>query len=283
MSIAVNTKIVAEARVQGVTLRPIVGAYELLFGLDLTVYPESGFSRGVSIIGARVGLSTDGSSEKPVGFARPESSFEIKQGPYPNRMTPILVLPIQPGQLAAIERLRNAGDVTFELRVSGVGSDQNGVHPVQGEWRVSVPRSDWLKKLREAGARDALLLEIPLLLLDNPKEWAEITKHLQQAEGYFRAGDHRACIASCRTVLEELGHYKFGKKEWAPPLLDRLARDRATMTAQEREAALWATVNHYAHPAHHGSASGGVDDYSRADAQLLLTMVASLVGHAGAA
>ena len=242
MSITVNSRIVAEARIQGVTLRSVVGAYELQLGLDLTINPQHEYSRRVSIIGASVTLRTNRSGPQPVGFARPESVFDIRQGPYPNRMTPVLVLPIQPGQLAAIERFRAAGDVTFELLVTGVGTDQNGDQPTQDQWRVEIPRSDWLQKLRSAGARNILLLEVPLPLVDQPKEWAAITNDLQRAEANFRDGDYRGCVSLCRTVLDEVGHQTFGKKDWAGPLLDRLADKRTDMTAAEREGALWAAA-----------------------------------------
>lgn len=283
MSVMVNSRIIAEARIQGLTLRPVVGAYELLFGLDVAINPATDYPRRVSIIGARVGLRTEGSSALPVGFARPEASFEIRQWPYPNRMTPTLVLALQPGQLAEIERLRDTGDVTFELLVSGVGTDQNGDQSMQDEWRIQVPRSDWLSKLRSAGARNILLLEVPLPLLERPEKWSEVTIYLQRAEKYFRDGDHGACVAACRTVLDELGHHKFGKRDWAAPFLDRLASDRTNMTADAREAALWAAVRHYAHLAHHGGSDGGVSHYTRSEAQLMLTMIASLVRHAQAA
>jgi hypothetical protein len=205
MSITVNSRIIAEARIQGVTLRPVVGAYELLFGLDMAIHPQQEYPYRVSIIGAGVTLRTGGNAQ-PVGFARPESSFDIRQGPHPHRMTPALVLPLQPGQVAAAERLRDTGDVTFELLATGAGTAPNGDQHVQDQWRIDIPRSDWLQKLRSAGARDILLLEIPLPLVDRPKEWVTITKELQRAEGYFGDGNHSGCVASCRIVLDELGH-----------------------------------------------------------------------------
>jgi hypothetical protein len=282
MSITVNSRTVAEVRIQGVTLRPVVGAFELLFGLDIGINPQQDYPHRVSIIGAGVTLRTGGKVQ-PVGFARPESSFEIRQGPHPYRMTPALVLTLQPGQVTAIERLRDAGDVVFELLATGVGTAQNGDQDIQDQWRIDIARSDWLQKLRSAGARDILLLEIPLPLVDRPKEWVAITKELQRAEAYFRDGNHSGCVSSCRIVLDELGHQKFGKPDWSGPLLDRLGKDRTGMTGSEREAALWASARHYAHLAHHGPSDGGVSNYSRAEAQLVLTLVASLVGHAQSA
>lgn len=280
MSITVNSRIVAEARIQGVTLRPVVGAYELLFGLDITVNPISGDPRRVSIIGARVSVRTNTGGLQQLGFARPESPFDLKQYTHANRMTPGLVLPIQPGQLAAIERSRDAGDVTFELLAAGVGWDQNGDQAVQDEWRIQIPRSEWLEKLRSAKARDVLLLEVPIPLVDRPKEWEAIARELQRAEKQFRDGDFNPCVASCRLVLDELGALKFGAGDWANRHLDQFANKRAAMTGGEREAALWAAVRHYAHLAHHGPSDGGVPHYSRQEAQLVLTMVSTLVGFA---
>lgn len=97
MSITVNSRIVAEARIQGVTLRPVVGAYELLFGLDIAVNPQGDHGRQVFVIGARVGLRTNRAGVQQAGFARPEAPIFIKQFVNPNRMSSILVLPLQPG------------------------------------------------------------------------------------------------------------------------------------------------------------------------------------------
>jgi hypothetical protein len=282
MSITVNSSIVAEARIQGVVIRPVVGSYELHFVLDVVISPQQQYSHRVSIIGAGVTLMTGGNAQ-PVGFARPESSFEIRQGQYQSRMTQALIVPLQPGQVVAIERLRDCGDVAFELLVTGVGTTQNGDQHIQDRWRIDIPRSDWLQKLRNAKARDILLLEVPLPLVDRSKEWTAISKDLQGAEVCFRDGDHRGCVALCRVVLDELGHQKFGKQDWSGPLLDRLGKDRTGMTASEREAALWAAARHYAHLAHHGTSDGGVSHYSRAEAHLVLMLVASLVGHAQSA
>jgi hypothetical protein len=279
MSLTVNARGIAEAKIQGLTLLPVIGAYELLFGLDIMVHPHApgDFARQASVLGARVNLTAGG--KRPLGFARPEARLDITQGAYPNRMTPALVMTLQPGQLAAIEQLRDRGDVGFELVLAGTGLDHHGQHDLREEWRIHIPRSEWLDKLRNAGARNVLLLEITLPLVDQPPTWIEVAKNLLQAEICFRDGDHRGSIAACRIALEELGHHKFGRKGWAAPLLERLAKERQSMTVAEREASLLATVMHYTHQAHHGGSEGGISHYSRDDALLILTMTLSLVRH----
>jgi hypothetical protein len=49
------------------------------------------------------------------------------------------------------------------------------------------------------------------------------------------------------------------------------------MTGGEREAALWAAARHYAHLAHHGPSDGGVSQYSRAEAQLVLMSMITVI------
>jgi len=280
MSLTINSRIIADARIQGATLRRVLGAYELVFGLDLTVYPEEKPTRCASIIGARVSVKCGGTGPQQLGFARPEGPFEVRPYPDQSRITPALILPLQPGQLTAIEKLRGASDLDFELLATGLATDGHGEHQVEDTWRTHVPRSDWVKKLREAGARDILLLEVPLPLGKQLRQWAEIATEIEKAHAHFGNGDYSACVATCRTVLEELGQQKFKKKEWAGPLLARLTADRNGMTKAEREAALWGALRHYTHQAHHARSEGGVTVYSRSEAQLVLILTASFVARA---
>lgn len=282
MSFTVGSRVVADIRVQGVTLRHVVGAYELIFGLYVNVIApeEKGLSRRVSIIGAEVHVGPEGKGLSSLGFARPNVPFQIDTKTGPISMTPTLSLPLVSGQVAAIEELRDGSDLRFELSVIGTGADQNGDQQVQDIWRYSVSKSDWIKTLKAAGARNILLLEVPVPLEAKSEKWMAVTRSLQRAEEQYRNGDYPACIASCRTVIQELGYLKFDKVEWAPTLLGRLVNDRRDMMKEEREGALWATLHHYTHQAHHGESEGGIADYSRAEAQFVLTLTASFLNRA---
>lgn len=103
--------------------------------------------------------------------------------------------------------------------------------------------------------------------------------NLVRAEEQYRNGDYSACVASCRTVIEELGHQKYEGKDWAIPLLKRLANDRNNMTKTDREAALWGALRHYTHLAHHEDNEGSTSNHSRPEAQFVLTLAASFVAH----
>lgn len=235
MSFTINSRSVAEIRIQNVALRPLLGAYELVFGLDVTIQPEREHPRKASIGRARVSVKTPRGKPAHLGLARPETDFYIETGEHGSHMTPDMVLPVSPAQIAAIEDLRGNNDLEFDLLATGTATTQYGPQQVQDTWKYHVPRSDWLKTLKNAGARDVLLLEVPLPLPNRSRKWASVTKSLQSAEEHFRNGDYQACVGSCRTAIQELGYQKFGKKDWANPLLDRLGKSRQEMTQNERE------------------------------------------------
>lgn len=281
MSLTINGLIVGEISNQGVSLRPVLGAYELCFSFKITMNPKRDYDRCVTIFGARVSLSNDRGASLDVGFAQPEQPIELGQYDHSHTMTYSLIQSLQPGQLAELERIRDGENIAFRLQMLGVGTDEYGAQNVNDMQDFRVPRSEWIERLRNAGAKNILLLEVPVPLVDPPEEWAAAGKDLQQAVIHYQNGDYRSCVGMCRTVLDEIGRKKFdAEKDWATPLLQRLANDRPGMTRGEREAALWAAVRHYAHPAHHAVSDGGEQFYCRAEAKLILTTVAALVGFA---
>lgn len=144
MGLTVGTWQIANAGVQGVTLRPVIGGYELVFGLDLAVNAFRDGVRRASIIGARVTVRTSEGESQVLGFARPEGPLEVVCRPFSSRETPSLHLYLHPGQLAALEMLRGTGDLSLEFLASGTGIDENGHQHVQGDWRIRLSRSDWI-------------------------------------------------------------------------------------------------------------------------------------------
>ncbi len=282
MSLTIESRVFADARIQGITLHPVVGAYELRFGLAIVASAASdGKHRRAVIDGARVGVRTSGSQRDDLGFARTDGRLEIVTRSYQDKSTPTLSLPMQPAQLAALERLRGAGDLAFDLEIAGTAPGRMGTVPVYDSLRCSVPRSEWIEKLRVAKACDILLLEVPLPLSDESGRWKLITEELRRAESRYRNGDYHGCVAACRVTVEELGRQAFGSADWAWPFLDDLSSaNRREMSKISRERAMLGALRHYTHQAHHGPSEGGETTYSRADARHILTLVASFVAHA---
>lgn len=69
-----------------------------------------------------------------------------------------------------------------------------------------VAQSDWLQRLRAAGARDVVLLQVPLPMTEVATETAnEMAGHLRRAEAHFGDGDYTACVGACRLAIDALG------------------------------------------------------------------------------
>lgn len=281
MSLSINSHLIADVRVQGITLRSVLGAYELVFALSISIHRVREVPRHAAIMGARVHLTRPGEQRQEIGFARPEQPMRVVQHDHPYSQTPTLVLPLQPGQLNAIEDFRDAADLDFELTVAGAGQEGDRDGQIGDTWRIHVPRSDWVKKLNDAGALNVLLLEVPLAIGSSSEAWTAIGDSLRRAEKQFSEGDYHACVASCRTIVQDLGALRFGGKDWSTPLLKRLANDRAGMTKEERESAIWGSLRHYTHQAHHGDSEGGELYYTRAEAKLVLALTASFIAQSG--
>lgn len=283
MVLTIDSWVFADARIQGVTLHPVVGAYELRFGLLIAVsaVTESEHCRAV-IDGARVGVGTGGSHREDLGFARTDGRLEIVARRHQDRITPTLSLTLQPGQLAAIEKLRGTGDLHFDLGVTGTGSGRTGEGAVHNVLRCNVPRSEWIAKLREAKARDILLLEVPLPFPERSERWRNISDELKRAESRFRNDDYHACVSACRMVVEELASQMSGGTKRAARSDGPPSAKPRDMSKSEREGAMLDALRHYTHLAHHGPSEGGEVNYSRADAQHVLTLAASFVAHARA-
>ena len=284
MGLTIGSWEIADPSVQGVTLRPMVGGFELIFGLRVPIRAVEHVVRRVSVAGSRITVRPNDGEPWILGFARPERPFEITSMSGGQTVSHDLYLYLQPGQLAALEKVRGSGDLSFEFASVGTGFDEHGEQYVLGNWHHRVSRSDWIGQLHAAGARDVLLLEVPIPLKDTDDEWRSIAASLQRAEEQYLNGDYHSCIASCRTVMEELGMYRYRDSKWASkalgPLASRSTRDEMEKAA--REAAVYAVIRHYTHQAHHGPSEGGVPAYTRAEAQFVISLTAAAAAHAQA-
>ncbi|MCY3621521.1 MAG: hypothetical protein OXH68_07395 [Gammaproteobacteria bacterium] len=274
MTLTVGSRRIADGTIQSVGLRPGVGAYEMVFALYLSVSTGRDGLPRASVLGGRVAARPDGGEPHPLGFARPEQPFEVVCKDFVGTTSATLHLCLQANEVAALEELRAAGDLTFELSFAGTGADEYGDQYVLGQRSIRVPRSEWLQTLRGAGARDVMLLEVPLPLDPEVADgWGELVSNLRGAEEDYRNGNFRGCIAACRIVIDELG--RLLDRKW-PQALTRLAEGgNGRMTKAHREEAVYAAVRHYTHLAHHAPADGGETSFSRAEAEFVLSATAA--------
>lgn len=275
MGINVDGYTIEDTQISGIALTQMIGGYELIFHLHLQIREDSDENRRASIIGAQVNVKSNEGGALKLGFSRPEQPFDIVCKPFSTSSSHNLHLQLQPAQLAALEELRGADDLDFELQVSGTGTGKNGRVSCAAKWSTRISRSDWIEKLRLAGAQNILLLEVPLPLETDSESQPGWASELQRADRQFRNGEYKECISLCRTVLTELGKRRYGKNNWYTSVLKRLASDLNGMNKDERESALFAALRHYTHQAHHSLSEGGVLGYTRAEAQFVLILTST--------
>ncbi len=286
MTVTISSMVVAEiAPAHSVILRSLLGACELQFPLKIRNTQKEGDKRSAILTGFQVTVQGNAGGEQPVGIARPEVPFRVIPSRAGSTRDVNFSAVIQPSQVLAIENLRDGGDLTFKLTLCGEGWEEDSERHDYCSGSMRVGRSHWIDQLKNSRMLEVLLIEVPMPVVDLPKTMQKVRDDLLKAQRFFLLADYVECVATCRHVLDEIGNKAHGKN-WSGPLLSRLAKDRddpendrEKMKKSEREAAVMASVRHYAHPAHHAESDGG-EHYSRPEAKLILSLTAAISARA---
>jgi hypothetical protein len=275
MSITVGSRTTAEPKIGSVALRRLLGAYELVFPLDIRVSAEDGQPRVLIIAGANVVVRASAGG-CPLGFARPQFPIRLVPVKYETSQNAILALTLAPAQIEALEDLRSGGDLDFDLTAMCEADDKQNRHQVQEQLRVTVPQSAWIAQLRSAGALNILLLEIPMII-DPPSAIAKAAQSdLVTAQRHFLSGEYESCASYCRRAMEKLGEQAYGAEWWSSIWSDLSNKtNRELMTKEKREQATIATIRHYTHLAVHPEKDGERSQFSRSDAKFILSLTAA--------
>jgi hypothetical protein len=178
--------------------------------------------------------------------------------------------------LSALEEIRDAGDLDFELVLAATGGDdQNGANnwPEQQMLRLHLPQSEWVAQLNAAKAYAVMLIKVALSITHSSAPRRARDQHLLRAEEHFVAGNYRECVSECRQFLEELAGDKLGQA------LSLLRSEARNMDKSQREEAILAAIHHYTHLAAHSGSRQGELNYERSDARLILSLAAASAAH----
>lgn len=264
-SLIVQSQVVADASITRISLRRILGSYELVLLIDVTPKPMR--ERAWWFRPQSVRVKVIGSPDQELGVARPDRTQAVRQTSTAYSQQVWTMLPLHPHQLSAIEDSRDARDLTLALTIHGDGGNGEDVRDgFQTDGRLVVPKSQWVEQLNAVGATDILLLEIPMPLGALSGAQAEAAKQVRQAQAHIIAGNYGDAVGACRVALEELdvkGH----------PLNLFHGPGRDSMTKIERGQAMLAAIRHYTHLPHHA----GAPSYSRDEAKLALRVTAAVI------
>ena len=278
MDLIVNSETFARIGDVKVSLRRRLAAYDLVFGMAVQIRPSQETKWIVDVHGATVTAHASSGRSELVGKATPEQLLRLRPLDISHPAHHALILPLQPGEMVALEGLRGGGELRFELNFHGRARSMDGgvldeVDHVYGSMTVSCPQSHWVEQLRNANVREILLFEVWLPVAEHGTKWGNISSRLKKALARLEGGDSEACISGCREVFDQLRDFDTYSKA-----LSRLSTDhRKTMDSLERHIAIEATVRHMTHLAHHGSDEAArAMSLTHADARTAVIITAAL-------
>jgi hypothetical protein len=275
MAISSNGYKFADEKSITVSLREMVGGYELVFAVTGTTDPQKETAHWLVVHSGRVSVRSN-LGQRELGTALPGMPTTIRQYSNPGYFSLELKLPVQPSQLAALEDHRNGGNLDFDITIAGIGGAK---HPSDAPeypiLRMQVAQSAWIAQLASANAKNILLLEVAMPIAGAAPKRKAIFGHIQHAQKLFVDGLYSECVGECRKAIEEM------EEGTASTLWASLAsrQDREAMEKTDRLRAIFGTVHLYTHLAAHSASRGGISNYTRADAKLLLVLVATFVCH----
>lgn len=279
MSINYSSNIIADVRCQSIFLVSGVGAYFLGFNLNFDVKARENILR-FHDASAKIFVSAANTSQKILGVAFPESPVLIQSIKYSISRQYQFEIQLSASSLAAIEDMRNGGDLNFKLQLRGMASDLQNAEPAQDEIQMPVSQSDWIKHLKQAGFVDTLLFEIPVPPTSIEDALKTAVDHLKKARDLFLAGHYDETVAKCRIALEKAKTGANQDEQQSKAVKTFKGGDGQKMRTEERLLLLRETATHFTQLAHHDLSVDEISQYSRSDAQAILGVTASLLAHA---
>lgn len=215
--VQIETTIVGKVRVQHLSaveaLRPRIS---LRVGVDLNPIHGSLYSGQeppkqywLTDLGGDLRVSEKGPSIGILQWVGPHR--EVRALPYPSESQIQLVCDVDPWTLERMEALRAGQDLALWVdlwpRLEHPGGYLSA--SIRG-FRLSVPRSDWLRFLDGVGYGTYELLE--LRIPDKGDELAHRSvEGIREAQRRLWAGDHGSALTECRKALEALETLSSGK------------------------------------------------------------------------
>lgn len=279
MSLTYNSRIIADAQVQGVFGLRGIGCYQLRFSLDFNLPNWGPHDETIVLSGLRaeIAVGANPGDFKLLGYAVPEAPLSLQTKEFPQRQPMLFLLDLSEQQLFALENMRNGGGLYFRVAVSGEARGSKDRQWAREEFRHEVTLSDWSRVLRDLGYSDVLVVGVELPKAELGHKLRPAVELVRQAHGDLIGGRYDSVVARCRQALESL-RTVLGQKESIEGALDKFCKGpRKTMTKHERELLIGEAARHYAHLAHHVDQAGEQQWYSRGDATFLLAITAATI------
>lgn len=276
MSITWSSQIIADVRCAGVNIQPGIGIVLLRFSVLFDVKARQDQTLRFADARIQVLAGTSASSQQVLGIALPEAAVMIATAPNTSSTAFLFDLPLTPSQMAALEEIRNGGDLQFRLHVYGEAYGPQGPWVAADDIQYRVEQSEWIRHLNQASLADTLLFEVALPRNQSNPEMATALAHLKQARDFFLAGHYDAAIGKCRSAIDAYTKAN-GDGPQIQAAIEAFKSKKSAMPQAQRMLLLREAVRHMTHQAHHDPADGDAYEFSRTDANLILGMTAALL------
>jgi hypothetical protein len=205
ISIRHNGDYIVEFNQFKVNGREAAGGYCFTFSLQGN---RKGIEDPMVIFDMRLSLSLS-SPTKPIVTSIPSSIQIIQCYEHPNSSEQLhFEVVLTKEQVNAIEEYRQDKDLTLNLGLRALTSNDGTLISNFDCEDLVVPREQWLKALNNAGFRQTILFEIPL-----PPESNELNNFYTKAQEFIESGHYKEAVIQCRHIIEQIESLREDKKQ----------------------------------------------------------------------
>jgi hypothetical protein len=160
----------------------------------------------------------------------------------------LLDLAITPEQLNALEELRGAGGIHFELILQSETEGQHGTLREDDTVVWSSNLSAWTSVLAELGLKETVLVAVQIPKHEASGVGKVAIETLRKAKEDLIAGKYEMVASKCRLALESI-KVELGEAVKINASLESLLKNRRSMSKRERLMVVTEALCHYTHPA----------------------------------
>ncbi|WNC90231.1 hypothetical protein RI103_02395 [Paraburkholderia sp. FT54] len=280
MSLNFHANVIADLQIVGLSGERGLGINSLKFSCLLTVANSVQGEPHIYIdsLRATVAVRIPNGTIRYVGTAEFEFPLILRRLPYAGRTTSLLRLDLSESQLLALDEIRGAGGLTFEVKIVGVAHSPQDNHVTQDTIGYAVNVAQWTDLMSQLEFSDAFAVGVELPV-NASSYFAPSVNLLRVARRHLAAGEYDSAVSACRQALDSLGASVEPRETVVSSRAANVGRPRDKSKLQ-RALAIFDSVRHYTNLAHHVDEQGRPEVYSRRDAAMILTTACSLVASA---
>jgi hypothetical protein len=273
MAINLNSRVIADTRLAGVSGARLAGGYLLKLSLEFAALGWD-LPDPPAVVFAPAQVALHGVHGLQLGLAFPEVVQPFRVTSYGGTTPAGFDLFMSQAALEAVEKLRDGQGVTLGISLRGEIRQSGEAHRLYDDIQASLNVVQWHAALEQCGYGRSILFEVPIP--SSPEAAGAAVELLETARQLFHRGHYPEVVSKCRMVIEGLTT-ELGQAAQLKAALDTKKQDR---TRQQREFGMRQAAMDFASLAHHPTGTPQDELFDRNAAQMMLGTTAALVSSA---